>query len=170
MSATPLLFSVRLFCFGWSRDVEALRFCFGVRIAFDGLRDINITPIGRFYIYFLDSKAKKYVFHIYFIYNSRNIHSQINSWNYYATIFSPMAVALWECRIAVRGPSDLILICLKQHKRPYDISCFEWIRWHFVNLSWVKQETLCHLLYWPLLSIYWTQMRLTFVPQSHHMT
>ena len=52
-------------------------------------RDINITPKGSFYIYFLDSKVKKYVFHIYFIYNSRNIHSQINSWNYYVIISLP---------------------------------------------------------------------------------
>ena len=71
-----------------SRDLEALS-CFGVRIASDRLRDINITPIGRFYINFLDSKENKYVFHIHFIYNSRNIHSQINSWNYYVIISLP---------------------------------------------------------------------------------
>ena len=89
VSATPLLYIVWLFCFCWSREVEALVFCFGVRITSDGLRDINITPKGSFYIHFLDSKVNKYVFHIHFIYNSRNIHSQINSWNYYVIISLP---------------------------------------------------------------------------------
>ena len=51
--------------------------------------NINITPIGSLYIYFLDSDVKKYVFHNSLIYNSRNIHSQINSWIYYVTISFP---------------------------------------------------------------------------------
>ena len=89
--------------------------------------NINITPIGSLYIYFLDSKVKKYVFHNSLIYNSRNIHSQINSWNYYVIISLPWLLS---------PTFPWMLHCCERTKRPY------------FDLSQVTQETLWHLLFW----------------------
>ena len=158
-----------------SRDLEALS-CFGVRIASDRLRDINIAPIGKFYINFLDSKENKYVFHIHFIYNSRNIHSQINSWIYYVTIsfswFSTLKLNWTEWN------GYFFWLSASVETLFWSVSITQETLWNL--LLWVSCVTLCqfvlsktrNLMTFVILTILVNILdtnESTFVPKSHHM-